>query len=123
VAWEVVWEKSGAWLRCHGALTEEELVAGIDAIQQDPRFDALRYNINDFSEVRNLADLPGYIEDATVRAIGGAYSNPRILMAVVLPDPVFVERSRANFPPGFPYRVGIFVDMSSAREWIRGSNV
>jgi hypothetical protein len=121
MAWEVLWEKGGVRLRCHGALTEADIVEGIDAMQQDPRFDTLRWNINDFSEVHNLADLPGYIEDATARAIGGAYTNPQILMAVVMPDPVFVERSRANIPPDFPYRVGIFTDMPSARDWIENS--
>ena len=75
MAWEVLWEKGGVRLRCHGALTEADIVEGIDAMQQDPRFDTLRWNINDFSEVHNLADLPGYIEDATARAIGGAYTN------------------------------------------------
>lgn len=121
MAWEVIWEKGGVWLRCHGALKEAELIAGVDTMQQDPRFDNLRYNINDFSEVQNLADLPAYFEDVMGRAIGGAYTNPRIRMAVVMPDPIFVERSRNNFPPDFPYRVGIFVDMPSARKWIEDS--
>lgn len=121
MAYELIWEARGIWRRFHGTLEPADLLASIDEVQRDPRFDDLRYSINDFLDVVNVHDVPGMLEDVLARTIGAAHTNRRIRMAIVTRLGELVARTR-DLPEGvMPYPVRLFDSLEDARAWAEGA--
>ena len=70
--YEILWEARGVVKRHHGFLAADELLAASREIQSDPRFDDLRYIINDFLDVEAMPSIVR--RSSTSRACG---SGPR----------------------------------------------
>lgn len=120
MAFELVWEPRGVWRRYSGTLCALDLVASVDLVQRDPRYDNLRYSINDFLDVENLADIAGILDVVLAKAIGGAHSNPRLVMAIVGRSEALISHAKLFLRPDFPYPVKLFEDLESARAWLKG---
>ncbi len=120
MAYEVVWEPRGVWRRFSGMLTPSDLVASVDEVQGDPRYDSLRYSINDFLAVENAAEIAGILDLVLAKAIGGALSNPNLVMAIVARSETVVSHAKMFLRPDFPYPVKLFPDVDAARVWLKG---
>lgn len=120
MAYDIVWESRGVWRRFSGTLCAQDLVASVDEVQRDSRYDELRYSINDFLDVDNMADIAGILDLVLAKAIGGAHSNPRLVMAIVGRSEAFLSHAKIFLRPDFPYPVRLFEDVASARVWLKG---
>jgi hypothetical protein len=120
MAYELVWEPRGVWRRFSGTLVPEDLMASVDTVQRDPRFDSLRYSINDFLDVDNVADIAPILDQVLAKAIGGAHSNTRLVMAILARGEAVLSHARLFLMPDFPYPVRLFDNLAEAREWLKG---
>ncbi len=51
---EIVWEPRGVYKRFWGFVTDAEFIRSVKAAQEDPRFDDIHYNINDYLAVEGF---------------------------------------------------------------------
>jgi hypothetical protein len=86
MAYENTWEQNGVVKRFTGFLTAAEFIKSAEDVGADPRFDNLRFVINDFLNV-----VGNDICEDTVKYIGAmhagrAFTNPNIWVAFVATD-------------------------------------
>jgi hypothetical protein len=120
MAFDLTWEPRGVWRRYHGTLTPGDLSASVDVVQRDERYDTLRYSINDFLAVENVADIALILDQVVAKAIGGAHSNTHLVMAIVARGEAVLSHARLFLMPDFPYPVRLFDNLDAARDWLRG---
>ncbi len=118
--YQIIWSERGVEWIYSGVLTGEEIIQSNEAIYGDPRFDDLRYQIVDFTNVVKFEvseqDMKrmAYYDRVAVR------SNPRIRLAVIAPEAV--GRSIAetynqhNKESGWEQR--IFETRAEAEAWL-----
>lgn len=120
MAYEVIWEPPcGAYRKYSGHVADDELVQSISGLYGDPRFDDLRYIINDFLAVDHIS----VTEDAVtyIAAISGAAarSNPYIKVAILIGETQNDSLAKTYATSRwtvFPTRV--FRNAEDARAWI-----
>lgn len=120
MAWEVVWEPKGVWRRFSGTLELSDLLAAVEVVQKDLRYDSLRYSINDFLAVEQFSDPAGLTQGTDIvlgQAIGGSFSNTNLVMAIVATQPAIIAVAQM-FLGGMPYPVQLFSTVESARAWV-----
>ena len=116
---EHIWEERGLVRRFYGHVTAEELARSAVLGQQDPRFDTMRYVINDFRECASISAPPDEIEEISARDAAAAATNSRIRIATVADDPAILAISDMYEKAGYsPYPVRNFSTMETAREWL-----
>jgi hypothetical protein len=120
MACDITWEPRGVWRKFSGTLTSADLAASVDAVQADDRYDMLRYSINDFLGVDNVADIAAMLDTVLAKAIGGAHSNPKLVMAIVARGEAVLSHARLFLMPDFPYPVKLFDNLEDARDWLKG---
>ncbi|MDT8991002.1 hypothetical protein RQP54_09020 [Curvibacter sp. APW13] len=113
------WEPHGAVRIYNGTIHIDGIVDAIAQLQNDPRFDRLRYLIEDFSAVDSLAISESEVDLIVAHAIGAAYSNPHIRVAAVATSEQTRQLVR-QFAKDSPYIVRLFGDTEAARQWISG---
>jgi hypothetical protein len=116
---EIFWEPKGAYKKVHGVVTAQEFMRSITELQSDPRFDRLKYTINDFTGAQALRITESDIHHYAAMGIGAANSNPGIRIAIVADNPEIVAMVRV-YASLSPYQTEFFGDMASARAWIEG---
>lgn len=118
--YEILWEARGVVKRHHGFLSADELLAASREIQGDPRFDYLRYIINDFLDVEGHAIDRAAIEYFACLRIGAAQINRQVLSPFVATrEPGLTIGTLLQAPlyeNGHPVR--IFPTLTEARAWV-----
>ncbi len=86
MAYELLWEGKLLYRSYSGRVTRLEIEQSIADGHNDPRFDLLRYVINDYSGCDSLVISPIEIEE--IAAITGAAEsvNPRLRVAFITSD-------------------------------------
>ena len=116
---EIIWEPRGVWRRFNGRMSAEDLLRSIEVVHGDPRFDDLRYSLNDFLDVTVSEIDPDTLVRSAAQAIGATLSNNRLVMLMVVADPVIRESVRRfTGPPLSSFRAEFFDTRDAAREWI-----
>ncbi|WP_300054739.1 hypothetical protein [Malikia sp.] len=119
---EIVWEHKGVYKRLSGHVSADEFVRSVETIQADPRFDDIRYVINDFSAVTgHELDEDMLIELAAIQ-YGAQASNPQVRAVYVGTDPRLTQRLESILleGPQHPvYRVTLFETLPQARDWLQ----
>jgi len=124
---EIAWEERGVVIRYHGELGAPEVHATVEAVGRDPRFDLLRYRINDFRDVTRYAWTDDDLRVTAAISWAGSLSKKirmaggtaKGLIANVIRDRAMAEPIERYFGLGMvPYLHGIFFEMASARSWI-----
>lgn len=86
MAYELVWEAQGIHKLLSGFVSADEFIKSVDAVQGHPRFNEMRYVINDFSNVTGH----GLTEDLLLRLealhYGAHATNPRCRIFFVTKD-------------------------------------
>lgn len=120
MGYEVSWEQPNGVVKRHfGQVTGRELMAAVVETEADPRFDTLRYVINDFRDCTGLSASATEIEEIAAVDKAAAAINPNIRIAVVatLPDVVAAANAYANDPMA-TYTTRVFASMNEARSWL-----
>ena len=116
------WESRGVIQTFWGEVSAQEFVASVGEIAADPRFDDVRYIINDFSQVTGLDTNDGTWESIAIIRIGSAHTNPNVRVLVVsqgaIGDKLVTAMAR---PPliGTQQTVN-FSSLEAARKWLEG---
>lgn len=116
----ICWEApDGVLKRYFGHVTDSEVLEGNQQVEADPRFDELRYVVNDFTDCTSLETSSPDVE--AIAAIDGAaaVSNSRIRIAIVAThvDVLAVSRAYASSSRN-PYDTRIFESVDEARAWL-----
>jgi len=118
----IKWEKNGVVTTYHGVVNADEVLEADRSFYNDPRSDAARYQITDFTQ-----GIPGVIDDKDINNIaaydiGATYSIPSLKVALITNDPnvkslcqKYINRMKeANDRWEFM----IFQDRKDARKWV-----
>lgn len=114
------WTPRGVIKRFHGHLSGRDLVASAEAVGSDPRYDHLRFILNDFTAVSSHAVAETDIEHFASLRIGAALHNRHVLSPFVAegqPGEHIARRLQMpDYENGHP--VEIFPDLDSALNWV-----
>ena len=114
-----IWEKSGLVRRFFGHVSIEELERSTILGQQDARFDAMRFVINDFRDCSSVSTPPAAIEEIAARDAGAALTNSRTRIATVSKNPAVLAITDLYEKAGYsPYPTRNFSTMEAAQEWL-----
>ena len=116
---DITREPRGVWRHFHGRMSDADLLRSIELVHGDPRFDELRYSLNDFLDVSvSDVDADALVQGAA-RAIGATLSNTRLVMLMIVSDPAIRETVRRfTGPPLSSFRAEFFETREQARDWI-----
>ena len=121
---ETIWENKGVLKRLSGHVSAEEFVHSIEAIQADPRFDDIRYVINDFSQVTSHELDEDLLQELAAIQYGAQASNPQVRAVYVGlgGDPVLAQLLQSVLigSQRSVYRVALFESLPQARDWLQG---
>jgi len=119
VAYKNNWERNGVIKVFSGSIDGQQVLDSVISVEEDIRFDSVRYVINDFLEVADIDISDGDV--ARVAAIDRAASitNPNIRIAVVTKDDRMRELARryGDLMKNSPYQTLLFESIDAAREW------
>lgn len=116
---EHIWERFGVVRRFVGRISGPDMANSAIAIQSHPRFDEIRYVLNDFSDCTGVDIDPDLVEEMAARAAIAARTLRSFRVAVVttLPEVVAIaETFRRLAFADYPIRE--FDTMEAARAWL-----
>lgn len=113
-------EPQGVLKRFTGFLTCNELVNSAVEIAADPRFDEVRYIINDLTGVQGHAIGPDFAERMATVRIGSMFTNPNIWVALVATDLQLAALANVveKEPLKGTHRTLAFQALAEARQWL-----
>lgn len=119
MSYEIIWEERGAIKRFWGMVTSHDMVQSVLDTERDPRFDDMRYVINDFLDITGCSAGASDAEEVATQDCGAAMTNPRIRIAVVTDSPSIIALTNqyANSPVN-AYETRIFSTLPEARAWL-----
>lgn len=121
---EIIWEHKGVLKRLSGHVSAEEFVRSVEAIQADPRFDDIRYVINDFSQVSSHELDADLLQELAAIQYGAQASNPQVraVYAGLKHDPELAQLLQSILigAKRSVYRVAVFETLPQARDWLQG---
>jgi hypothetical protein len=121
---ETIWENKGVLKRLSGHVSADEFVRSVEAIQADPRFDDIRYVINDFSQVSSHELDADLLQELAAIQYGAQASNPQVRAVYVglAGDPVLTRLLQSILigSKRSIYRVALFETLPQARDWLQG---
>lgn len=118
---ENTWENRGVLKRFWGHLSGAELAASATEVAANPRFDDLRYIINDFLGIDGHSGLDAEaIEAIAAVRYGSMATNPRIRVVFVANEPLRRELAEAmqRWPLKGSHETVAFDSVEQAREWL-----
>ena len=119
MAFELVWEPRGVYKRFYGHVTGDELMEAVTQVEGDPRFDDLRFVINDFLEISGFAVTEDNVLMVSAIDNAASTSNPNIIIAIVAADLQIQALARLYaVAPLTVYPTEIFLTIHDARAWI-----
>lgn len=120
VAVEYIWEPRGVVKRFVGVVTAQDFVASVEAVAADPRFDQLRFVLNDFTAAIPPTLEAHHFEAIAVIQLGAQQTNHGIRVLMVGPEAPLMpltETIQSAHAPGSQPR-GPFRFASEARAWL-----
>lgn len=124
MAYELIWEPRGVVKRFTGKVSDQDMLQSVVDTEADPRFDALRFVINDFLEIQQITTSLQVVEEISIMDAGAAFSNSRIKVAVVTTSVDVINLSTAYInSPLNQYPTQIFSTMVEARSWTDSGHI
>lgn len=120
MGYRIIWESPQGVVKRHfGQLTGAEVLAANTKIESDPRFDSLRYVINDFLDCTGVTVSAPEIEEIAAIDHSAALINRNIRIAIVATHPEVEAASKAYANDTLTaYTTRIFGTMADARAWL-----
>ena len=114
------WEEKGLYREFSEHITGEEVLNLNLAIHGDPRFDNIKYVINDFTKVNDFDFSDMDINIIAVTDNVATKSNPRLKIALIVTLQPLMKwaDSYCELMKGSPYKTKIFDNLSDAKKWV-----
>jgi hypothetical protein len=118
---EITWERQGVTKRFWGAVTGEEFVRSSHEVETSPRFDDLRFIINDFSEITGHSIEEADIEKLAIIRVGSMRTNRNFRVVIVTTDSRLAAIPTAISKGSFvgTYETEAFATIALARQWLQ----
>jgi hypothetical protein len=119
---EIVWEHKGVLKRLSGQVPAAEFQRSVELIQADPRFDDIRYVINDFTAVSGHGLDEQHLLELAAIQYGARASNPQVRVIYVGCDSELTRLLRSVLIDSqrSVYQVALFPTLPQARDWLQG---
>lgn len=118
----ITWEPHGVVQTVHGSVAALELIESLQQLQNDLRFDILRYLVQDYSALDAVQLSHAESEVLACTTVGAAYVNPHIRVAIVGASPAARTLARHSMDTS-PYLCRRFDALEPARAWIAQGEV
>ena len=114
------WESNGLYRGFSNKITGEEVLKINLDIQGDPRFDDIRYVINDFTGIVDFDISDSDIEKIVAMDNAASKSNPKIKIALIsIFEPLLVWiNNYCDAMQGSRYECKIFDNTQDAYKWV-----
>jgi len=121
VPYKITWKARGVIWTFSGSLTGKDAIQANLDIYGDPRFDDLRYQIVDISEVEQFNIASEDLDAAASLDDAATISNNRLIVAIVAAnmEAVKVAKLYEAAMETCAWKVKIFGSLQDAQEWIR----
>ena len=120
--YEVVWEPKGVVKHFTSKVCVEEFMQSISVLQNDPRFDRVRYSIDDFIGTQVLQVTESDMHMYAAMSIGAAVSNPNIHYCILATDPDIVALVDAYIQLS-PHKTVVLDSIAEARAWLTAQGI
>lgn len=120
MSYELVWEPDGVVRRFSGVVSAREFIRSVEQVQGDPRYDEMRYVINDFSGVSSHTLSDDTFTELAVLHYGAHVSNPNCRVLFVTSDAVLLGMVSRILQRGpvISYQTEAFPTEVVARDWL-----
>lgn len=117
--YRITWEERGVFCKYTGHVTIADFVHLNEEVAKNPNFETLRYQLTDLLEFDSHDILKSQAEGIAALQYAQAFTNDRIVRAVVARDEGAIELLKhwVNHHPS-PERVRLFASIAEARDWI-----
>lgn len=123
MGYEVRWEARGAIKRFFGDVSGTDMIRPVVEIEADPRFDTLKYVINDFLAATSVSARTDDVDYVAAADAGAARTNPDILVAVVTTSPDVIAMTTQYTTSNLDiYPLRLFETVADARGWIEAAS-
>lgn len=120
MATKIVWEENGILFVHSGTVTSQEVMEANNRMYGDSRFDFIRYQISDYTDVtENLITLHDAMIVSALDKSSAAW-NPTMAIAIVTTDKTFIPIVEAYFEKlrKENWSCGQFKSLNEAYKWI-----
>jgi len=119
----IIWEPEGYYRKFEGEVSGEEILDSNFELQADPRFQSIKYVINDFTQIEShtieIAHTNAYATtDEIVSLTKGAL---KIAIVVVNDDLLALAENYRQQMLGNRFDCEIFQSLDDARKWVGGT--
>ena len=126
--YELIWSGPRLIRRLYGASSSAEYARSVIVAQSDPRYGDVCDVISDFRDCTAYETVSQATEEIAVRDIGARMGNPKVRVAMILPDNEVGRQIREALSlylsiNGETWRVGVVDCMESALRWLRDNPV
>ena len=120
VAYKYQWEAKGLLRIYSGDISGDEVLQSTSEVHGDPRFDDLKYVINDFNRITRARATRDDINRLAAIDRAAARTNPNIRIAVVTRNDDIRHWAQLyiEFSADCPYETRLFETVDEARSWI-----
>ncbi len=118
--YDIVWEPDGVRVDFSGEARSRELIESTERMESDPRFDEMRYVINDLSSVSGNDFSEESLTQLAVINFGAHASHPNCRMAYVTTNPELTELIKKTLMAEDmkSYTVEVLPSVEAARDWL-----
>ena len=117
----IEWKDRRVHVDYDGATSDTEVLAVVEIIQSDRRFDNLCEALHDFSQCDGCEHSESTLLHISALNNGAKMSNDRLRIAVVAVHEDIKEMVRSFEDLGYnPYPIAIFDSCDQANAWLRG---
>jgi hypothetical protein len=123
--YEVIWEPRGVLKRYFGHVSKADHADSTQELFGDPRFDRVRYVINDFTAADSHSIDDEEIIAYTAGRIGCATYQPDIHGVFVANSPEMVALCKLMSDPQYeiPHETRIFSTLADGRNWLKSQRI
>lgn len=114
---QITREQHGIYKKFSGFVSKTEFLQSVFEAQSDPDYDRMAYSLNDFLEVTGHDVSISHVKTAAAHALGAAFINPDIKIAIVSTDQVIRELVKP-FTAISSYPLALFTSVEDARKWL-----
>lgn len=121
MSYEAIWEPHGVLKRYWGHVSNADLAASSRELYSDPRFDEVKFVINDFTAVVSHSIDEDALLDYVAGRLGVATYMPDVRGACVANtlEMLALSRKIANPNCAIQHDVRVFSSMAEARNWLK----